>query len=119
MAGIPPQPFLPEQPFLSFSIPTRDRAELRTFVNHCTYLLQQRPEVQINHPITELQQITTHPVVFEGYIWRYRIVISRQGIIEDYRTVERTRTLPETARLIKFCTAFYSWDARHWTVELA
>lgn len=119
LVGLPPRPSLPDQIYLSTTLPTRNRAELRSFVNHCTYLLQQRTERRITHPLTKLHDITSHPFVFEGYIWRYRIIITRAGVLEDYRTVVRTATGRATAQLQYFATVFYSWDAQSWTVTLA
>src|SRR5579863_1362949 len=55
---LPFRPFLPEGIYLSVAIPTRNRGELEHFLGHCQQLLGTRPHRNIEHPITELEQIT-------------------------------------------------------------
>ena len=87
LIGFPEQPFLPEDDYLGCTLPTRSLPELRQFRDHCAYLLQHRPDYQIDHPLTDLFRICPHPIVFAGFLWRYRIFITNQGILEDYRVV--------------------------------
>ena len=87
LSGTVHQPFLPEVLFLSPGIPTRNSAELRAFVNHCRFLLGQQRSRTINYSITDLHEITPAPAVFAGHLWRYRITITTEGILEDYRII--------------------------------
>ena len=116
--GLPPQPFLPENIYLAATIPTRDLIEHFTFVNHCRYILQNRVERQINHSLTELHRLTPHPIIFAGFLWRYRIIINQTGILEDYRRIVRTSSIPEGAALQKGYTVYYSWDGKSYTITL-
>ena len=118
IVGLPPRPFLPEQQYLATTIPTRDLIEHITFLNHCCYFLQGRVERQINHSLTELHQLTPHPIVFAGFLWHYRIIINQTGILEDYRRIVRTSSIPEGAALQKAYTVYYSWDGKSYTVTL-
>ena len=118
LEGTPPRPHLPEHLYLSYTLPTRNLAELRAYLNHCVYLLQHTRERFIHHPLAQLQNITAHPVELAGYLWRYKIVISREGVVEDYRTIVRTNAIPETAVLQKFATVYYPWDGKNWHITL-
>ena len=51
------------------------------------YLLQHHPDYQVEHPLTDLFCICPHPIVFVGFLWRYQIFITNQGILEDYQVV--------------------------------
>ena len=78
------QPFLPEALYLGPGIPTHGAAKLQAFVNHCQYILGNCQNRIINHSITDLHEITPAPAVFTRHLWRYRIVINTEGILEDY-----------------------------------
>ena len=112
------QPFLPEALYLGPGIPTRNSAELQAFVNHCRYILGQRSNRIINHSITDLHEITPAPAVFAGHLWRYRIVINVDGILEDYRIIARTTNLPVIAALQHAFTVYYDWNAVGYTVTI-
>jgi len=84
LSGTVHQPFLLEVLFLSPGIPTQNSAELQAFVNHCRFLLGQHQNRTINHSITDLHEITLAPAVFAGHLWRYRITITTEGVLEDY-----------------------------------
>ena len=118
LSGTVHQPFLPEVLFLSPGIPTRNSAELQAFVNHCRFLLGQRRSRTINHSITDLHEITLAPAVFAGHLWRYRITITTEGILEDYRIIARTSQLPITAALQHAFTVFYDWNATGYTISI-
>ena len=83
----PERPFLPEDDYLGCTLPTHNLSELRQFRDRCAYLLQHRPDYQIEHPLTNLFRICPHPIVFIGFLWRYQIFITNQGILEDYQVV--------------------------------
>jgi len=112
------QPFLPEALYLGPGIPTRNSAELQAFVNHCRYILGQRNNRIINHSITDLHEITPAPAVFAGHLWRYRIIINIDGILEDYRIIARTTNLPITTALQHAFTVYYDWNAIGYTVTI-
>jgi len=112
------QPFLPEALYLGPGIPTRNQAELQAFVNHCRYILGNHHQRIINHSISDLHEITPAPAVFAGHLWRYRITIARDGILEDYRIIAQTTTLPIHAALQHAFTVFYDWQSSGYTVSL-
>jgi hypothetical protein len=116
--GTPPQPFLPNNLYIARVIPTRNSIELRAFLNHCQYLLQGRANEIINHPLTELFSFTPHPVVFVGFLWRYRITINQTGVLEDYRLITRLNHPPGNTALRYAFTVFYDWDAEGYTVSI-
>jgi len=58
------------------------------------------------------------PAVFAGHLWRYRITINQDGILEDYRIIARTTDLPIVAALQHAFTVYYDWNARGYTVAL-
>jgi len=45
--------------------------------------------------------------------------INNDGILEDYRIIQRMETCPQTARLNRAYTVFYSWHDNSYTVSLA
>ena len=71
------------------------------------YLLQHCPDYQIDHPLTDLFYICPHPIVFAGFLWRYQIFITNQGILEDYQVVTAATTslldlLPPPSPLVPY-----------------
>jgi len=112
------QPFLPEQFYLAATLPSRSRAELLTFRIHCRSLLQRRPERHIDHPFTEFRNFTPHPVVFKGFLWKYRTTVTSTGILEDYRKVY-IDTTTRASHLIKAFTLFTGWDDLSYTITVA
>jgi len=65
------QPFLPEETYLAKATPTRNSEELRIFKQHCLYLLQHHPDVHIDHLFMDLFKVTPHPIIFNGFLWKY------------------------------------------------
>jgi len=118
LRGTVHQPFLLEALYLSPGIPTRNAAELQAFVNHCRFILGNRRTQIINHSITDLHEITPSPAVFAGHLWRYRILINLDGILEDYRIIARTTDLPIVAALQHAFTVYYNWNSRGYTVSI-
>ena len=116
LTGRSPQPFLPEQLYLAKTLPTRTRAELQSFLNHCNYLLQNYQEKVIRHSLTELHSITPNPVDFRGFLWRYKVVITRSGVFEDYREI--VRNTADQVIAYKAYEVFYSWTDQSYTVTL-
>jgi hypothetical protein len=117
IVGTPFQPFLPEDTYLAKATPTRNSEELRIFKQHCLYLLQHRPDVHIDHLFTDLFKVTPHPIIFNGFLWKYRTSITNEGILEDYRLIDSEHST-ESTRLTKQCTVFYSWEGNSYTVTL-
>jgi len=95
----------------------RNSEELRIFKQHCLYLLQHCPDVHINHLFTDLFKVTPHPIVFNGFLWKYQTSITNEGILEDYRLIDSEHST-ESTRLLKQCTVFYSWEGNSYTVTL-
>jgi len=112
------QPFLPEALYLSPGIPTRNAAELQAFVNHCRFILGGRQTRIIDHSITDLHEITPAPAIFAGHLWRYRIIINHDRILEDYRIIARTTGLLIHAALQHAFTVYYNWNARGYTMSI-
>jgi len=112
------QPFLPEALYLSPGIPTRNAAELQAFVNHCRFILGSHRTRIINHSITNLYEITPAPAIFAGHLWKYRIIINTDRILEDYQIIARTTNLPIHAALQHALTVFYDWNTRGYTVSI-
>ena len=118
LIGFPERPFLPEADYLGCILPTCNLSELRQFRDCCAYLLQHRPDYQIDHPLTDIFRICPYPIVFFGFLWRYRIFITNQGILEDYRVVNTSTDNSDSVRLRKAFTAFYSWSEYSYTVSI-
>jgi hypothetical protein len=87
VTGFPPRPFLPEHIYLSTTIPNRNRDEQLAFLRHCQYLQQGCPSYQITHTLTELYILTPSPAVFIRFLWRYKIYINQNGVLEDYHVI--------------------------------
>jgi len=51
-------------------------------------------------------------------LWRYRITITTEGVLEDYQIIARTSHLPITAALQRAFTVFYDWNAAGYTVSI-
>ena len=112
------RPFLPEDDYLGCTLPTSNLSELWQFRDCCVYLLQHHPDYQIDHPLTDIFCICPHPIVFVGFLWRYRIFITNQGILEDYCMVTASTDNSDSVRLRKAFTAFYSWSEYSYTVSI-
>jgi hypothetical protein len=115
VTGFPPRPFLPEHIYLSTTIPSRNREEQLAFIRHCRYLQQNRPSYAITHTLTELHLLTPSPSTFIGFLWRYKIYINQNGILEDYRVIIADN---QGTRLEKRFTVFHSWDGRGFSVDI-
>jgi len=117
IVGRPPQIFLPEQLYLDPGTPTHNWNKNQSFLNHCHYLLGNRPVREINHLVIELHSITPYPVVFAGYLWRYRITINQTGVLEDYCVIVRTTSLPVHTALQHTFTVYYDWNNTGLTIS--
>jgi hypothetical protein len=62
-----------------------------------------------NYSITELYNLSPAPETLAGHLWRYRVIISRDGILEDYRTIERS--IHQRVILLKSHSVYYDWKA--------
>ena len=114
----PERPFLPEDNYLGCTLPTCNLSELRQFRDCCAYLLQHCPDYRIEHPLTDLFHICPHPIVFVGFLWRYWIFITNQGILEDYQVVTASTDNSDSVRLRKAFTTFYGWSEYSYTVSI-
>jgi hypothetical protein len=84
ITGFPPRPFLPEHIYLSTTIPSRDRDKQLAFLRHCHYLQQGHSSYEITYTLTELHLLTPSPAVFIRFLWRYKIYINQNSVLEDY-----------------------------------
>jgi hypothetical protein len=94
------------------------RQELHTFLDHYNYQLQGRRSLEVEHPLMELYNITPHPIVFSGFLWRYRITIARSGVLEDYRLIVQTDHTPQGTKLQRAYSVFYAFDSESYMVTL-
>ena len=115
VTGFPPRPFLLEHIYLSTTIASRNRDEQLAFIRHCHYLQQNRPSYAITHTLTELHLLTPSPAVFVGFLWRYKIYINQNRVLEDYCVILADN---QGTRLEKQFTVFYSWDGRGFSVDI-
>jgi len=51
-------------------------------------------------------------------LWRYRITINRDGILEDYRIIARTTDLPIIAALQHTFMVYYDWNSQGYTIAI-
>jgi hypothetical protein len=111
----PPRPFLPKHIYLSTTIPSRNRDEQLAFIRHCHYLQQNHPSYEITHTLTELHLLTPSLTIFIGFLWRYKIYINQNGILEDYHIIIIDN---QGTCLEKQFTVFHSWDRRGFSVNI-
>ena len=110
---------LPEDKYLATTIPTRDINKFNTFHNHCWYLLQACTKQHIEHPLSELTTLAPDPIIFAGFLWKYRTSINQEGILEDYQNIVQTETVPQVPRLNKGYTVFYGWTDNTYSITFA
>jgi len=113
------QTFLPEDKYLATTIPTRDKHKFSTFHSHCWYLLQAWTEQHIEHPLSELTHLIPDPIIFAGFLWKYRTSVTSKGILEDYQVIARSDTIPAVPRLLKGYTVFYGWTENTYSIAFA
>jgi hypothetical protein len=111
----PPRPFLPEHIYLSTTIPSRNRDEQLAFIRHCRYLQQNCPSIEFTHTLTELHLLTPSPSVFVGFLWRYKIYINQNEIVEDYWVIIADN---QGTCLEKRFIVFHSWDRSGFSVNI-
>jgi len=51
-------------------------------------------------------------------LWRYRILINTDGILEDYQIIARTSDLPIVATLQHAFTVYYDWNVWGYIVAI-
>jgi hypothetical protein len=115
VTGFPPRPFLPEHIYLSATIPSRNRDKQLAFIRHCRYLQQNCPSIEFTHMLTELHLLTPSPAVFIRFLWKYKIYINQNGILEDYQVIIANN---QGTCLEKRFTVFHSWDRRGFLVDI-
>jgi hypothetical protein len=115
ITGFTPRLFLPKHIYLSTTIPSRSRDEQLAFLRHCGYLQQGRPSYAITHTLTELHLLTLSPATFIGFLWRYKIYINQNGVLEDYQVIIADN---QGTSLEKQFTVFHSWDRRGFSVDI-
>jgi hypothetical protein len=115
VTSFPPRLFLPKHIYLSTTIPLRSRDEQLAFLRHCRYLQQGYPSYRITHTLMELHLLTPSPAVFIRFLWRYKIYINQNGVLEDYQVII---TDNQETSLEKQFTVFHSWDGRGFSVDI-
>jgi hypothetical protein len=118
LIGLPTRPFLPEDLYLGCTIPSRNKDKLNRFRTHCAYLLQHHPDYKIDHPLTDIFRICPHPIVFAGFLWKYRTTITNEGILEDYRVITTHTDNSDSVLLKRAYTMFYSWSEYSYTTSI-
>jgi hypothetical protein len=115
VTGFPPRPLLPNHIYLSTTIPSRNRDKQLAFIKHYHYLQQDHSSYKITYTFTELHLLTASPTVFIGFLWRYKIYINQNGILEDYQVIIANN---QGTRLEKQFTMFHSWERRGFSVDI-
>jgi hypothetical protein len=110
LIGLPFHPFLLEDIYLGYTIPTCNKDKLNHFRAHYRYLLQHHPDYRIDHPLTDIFHICLHPIVFAGFLWKYRTTIMHEGILEDYCMITTHTDNSDSILLKRVYTTFYSWS---------
>jgi hypothetical protein len=118
LIGLPTCPFLPEDIYLGYTVPTRNKDKLNHFRTHCMYLLQHCPDYRIDHPLTDIFCICLHLIVFAGFLWKYRTTIMSEGVLEDYRVITAHTDNLDSVLLKRAYTTFYSWSEYSYTTSI-
>jgi hypothetical protein len=79
---------------------------------------KKKKKKEVEHPFTELYNLTPHPIMFSGFLWQYRTTIACSGVLEDYRLIVRTDHIPQGAKLQRAYSVFYTFDSESYTVTL-
>jgi hypothetical protein len=118
LIGLSTCPFLLEDIYLGCTTSTCNKDELNRFRTHCGYLLQHCPDLRIDHPLTDIFCICLHPIVFAGFLWKYRTTITHEGILEDYRIITAHTDNSDSVLLKRAYTTFYSWSKYSYTTSI-
>ena len=101
---------LPEQTYIALQIPTRTQAESRAFLNHCNFLLKREPRLEFKHDLRTLLRLCPTPGIFQGLVWKYKVVITPDDVREEYRIVIQDRHDPNHVLLRPAYSVRHSWD---------
>lgn len=118
------QSYPPDRLFLSTVLPTRSPRALRTFIDECwrlfyaSFSANQAPLI-IQHPLDEINAITTSPLHFQNLLWRSQIILTEDGITEEYSWIRRqTRPdYPDRPYLDPVFRVYYAWTNNGWVVD--
>ena len=69
----------------------------------------------ITHSLMELSILTPEPTVFVGFLWKYKVYINENGVLEDYRVIITDSQGPNLAKAF---TVFYIWKGNSFTVDI-
>jgi hypothetical protein len=69
----------------------------------------------ITHSLMELSILTPEPAVFVGFVWKYKVYINKNRVLEDYRVII---TDSQGANLAKAFTVFHMWEGNSFTVDI-
>ena len=118
------QAFHPNKLYLSAVLPTRSPRSLRTFQSDCWNIYfassqHAHDPVIIEHPIEEIDQITTSALHFQNLLWRSQIILTQTGITEEYSWIRRRLSPdhPDRAYIEPVYKISYPWTGIYWTVE--
>jgi hypothetical protein len=114
--------FYPEQIFLSYVLPTRNKREFREFKEHCKDLWQTRRYafLIVPHPIQEIDEFSSGPLNFIGFLWKTRVVLAANGITEEYSLIQRSasRRGADRPALVPRYVIHYPWTGDLWTTTV-
>ena len=117
-----PNAHLPDSYYVSPDLPTCSPEELRILINHCQLLASQSAgrEIVYTHPLHEIGNFSSSPLHFVSLLWKYRVIITSAGIIEDYRRITRITRIDnvDRAALEKAYTIYLPWAADSWSVSV-
>jgi len=113
--------FYPEQIYLSTVLPTCNPRETREFKAHCREVWDDRTHTFVvhEHPLSELNELSTRALNFQNLLWKIRTTLSNHGITEEYAHICQQiwpnsidRPILEPAFRV-----FYPWNQPHWMVS--
>jgi len=69
----------------------------------------------ITHSLIELAILTPQPAVFVRFLWKYKVYINANGVLEDYCVII---TDSQGANLVKAFIVFHTWEENGFTVDI-
>ena len=59
--------------------------------------------------------MTPEPAVFVGFLWKYKVYINENGVLEEYRVIVADSQGPNLAKAF---TVFHTWEGNGFTVDI-
>jgi hypothetical protein len=69
----------------------------------------------ITHSLIELTILTPEPAVFVRFLWKYKVYINENGVLEDYHMIIADS---QGLNLAKAFTVFHTWKGNGFTVDI-